>query len=67
MKYKTRNWNRKTLFFVPVFCSFSLMMSGEKINAKSSEATNMQTAKSFNKMVCRQFIVNVYKNMACGD
>ncbi|EPH59116.1 hypothetical protein D932_03661 [Enterococcus casseliflavus 14-MB-W-14] len=43
------------------------MMSGDKINAKSSEATNMQTAKSFNKMVCRQFIVNVYKNMACGD
>ncbi|EGC68625.1 hypothetical protein HMPREF9087_2614 [Enterococcus casseliflavus ATCC 12755] len=43
------------------------MMSGDKINAKSSEATNMQTAKSFNKMVYRQFIVNVYKNMACGD
>jgi hypothetical protein len=42
-------------------------MSGDKINAKSREATNMQTAKSFNKMVCQQFIVNVYKNMAWRD
>ncbi|TPR55753.1 hypothetical protein FJU10_15440 [Enterococcus sp. OL5] len=67
MKDKTRNWNRKTLFLFQFFCSFSLLMSREKINVKSSEASNMQTAKFFNKMVCRQFIVNVYKNMACGD
>jgi len=67
MKYKTRNWNRKTFFFVPVFLFFLTIDERGQNQCKKQGSYKYADSQILNKMVCQQFIVNVYKNMAWRD